>query len=105
MNQWSDYILEPKDMFEDGQRGVSESTFNATEVQREVQFLDEVNSFFEDRKYFCWWLGWCTGAYWLKKNALKAHILIVMQNILKYNFITLKLLLINGPNREFQGDC
>ena len=35
-------------MFEDGQRGVSESTFYATEVQLEVQFLDEVNSFFED---------------------------------------------------------
>ena len=41
-------LLEPKDMFEDGQRGVSESTFYATEVQLEVQFLDEVNSFFED---------------------------------------------------------
>ena len=41
-------LLEPKDMFEDGQRGVSETTFYATEVHLEVQFLDEVNSFFED---------------------------------------------------------
>ena len=41
-------LLEQKDMFEDGKRGLSETKFYTTNVHLEVQFLKEVPLNFED---------------------------------------------------------
>ena len=41
-------LLEQKDMFENGKRGISETKFYTTQVHLEIQFLDEVLKNFKD---------------------------------------------------------
>ena len=85
-------LLEPKDMFEDGQRGVSETTFYATEVHLEVQFLDEVNSFFEDflmeNIFVDDWVG---DTLWVKEKCFEGAYSDCYAER-KFAFITYKLL-------------